>query len=148
MRFAKVQRVEARTFLQRQDAFVALIVDAISSIPVDLLPAGKLLFEDYRATESSDGYFRFFAGANGEFTVLIEVASLRRSGWFGRRWYEVQANVGQPGLLHQAWRLMETGSGLDRYQQTSEDEMPVARLAKAFGREVISNLPGFRVFLQ
>jgi hypothetical protein len=149
MRFAKVLRVEARSFLQRQDAFVALIIDAIGSIPVDLLPPGKLLLEDFRADDNSDGYLRFFAGADGQFTVLVEVASLRRSGWFGRRWYEVGANVGQPGLLHQAWALLQTGSGLDRYQQASEDEMPLEKLARAFaGREVIGNIPGGRICLQ
>jgi hypothetical protein len=152
-RFAKVLRVEAKAFLQRQNAFVALVIDAISSIPANLLPTGTLLLEDFRAADDSDGYLRFLEGVDGEINVLVEVASWRRSGWFGRRWYEVKANDALPeGLFQEAWNLLQTGSGLDRYQQLSADEMPdghLVKLAKLFvGRKVIGTTPGGRIHLQ
>src|SRR5437660_979468 len=147
--FAQMLRVQAKAFLQRQDAFVASVIAAIGSVPADLLPAGELLLEDYRADDNSDGYLRFLGGADGQLTALVEVASLRRSGWFRGRWYEVRANVGLPeGSLHEAWDLLQTGSGLDRYQPPSEDEMTCARLASLIGRPVISNMPGGRIRLQ
>jgi hypothetical protein len=141
-------RVEAATFLQRQDAFVASIIEALGSTPLELLPAGNLLLEDYRADENSDGYFRFLGGADGRIKVLVEIASLRRTGWFRGRWYEVMANVGLPdNSLRPACDLLQTGSGLEQYSPPPADEMPSAQLAKAFGRPVIGNFPGGRIRL-
>jgi len=148
-RFTQVFRVEAKAFLQRQDAFVAAVIAAIGSLPEHLLPAGELVLEDYRADQDSDGYLRFLGGADGRLTALVEVASLRRSGWFRGRWYAVRANVGLPeGSLHEAWELLETGSGLHRYQPAPDDEMPCGRLAGLLGRPVIGNMPGGRIHLQ
>ena len=148
-RFTQVLRVDAKAFLQRQDAFVTSVIAAIGSLPAELVPDGNLLLEDYRADGNSDGYLRFLGGADGRLTVLVEVASLRRSGWFRRRWYEVGANVGLPqGSLQQAWDLLRTGSGLDWRQPTPDDEMPCARLARLIGRPVLGNMPGGRIYLQ
>jgi hypothetical protein len=148
-RFAHVLRIEAKAFLQRQDAFVASVIAAIGSTPVNLLPAGHLLLEDYRADDNSDGYLRFLGGADGRTTVLVEVASLRRSGWFRGHRYEVKANVGLPKeSLNEAWRLLQTGVGLEQYQKPSEHEMLCDQLTKVFGREVYGNIPGGRICLQ
>jgi hypothetical protein len=81
--------------------------------------------------------------------VLVEVESLRRSGWFRGRWYDVMANVGLPeGSLQEAWDLLQTGAGLDRYRPSPDDEMPFAQLARLIGRPVSGNMPGGRIRLQ
>lgn len=147
-RFARACRVEAKAFLHRQDAFVAAVVAAIGSTPVDLLPAGVLVLEDYRAVDGSDGYLRFLGGAGGPITVVVEVASVRRSGWFRGRWYDVMANIGLPdGALDEAWDLLQTGAGLGRYPDAPGDERPSGQLARLLGRPVMGNVPGGRIRL-
>jgi hypothetical protein len=144
-----VIRVEADAFLQRQDAFVASVIAAIGSLPGDRLPPGTLVLEDYRADHNSDGFLRFLGGAGGKLTVLVEVISLRRSGWFRGRWYDVMANVGLPeGSLQEAWDLLQTGAGLDGYRPPPDDEIPFAQLARLIGRPVSGNMPGGRICLQ
>jgi hypothetical protein len=148
-RFADAFRVEARAFLQRQDAFVALVIGAIGSLPADLLPAGQLVLEDYRADQCSDGYLRFFGGADGRISVLVEVASVRRSGWFGGGSYEVMANARLPECsLDAAWGLLRTGAGLDQYRPGPEDQIPCGKLARFLGRPVIGNVGGERISLR
>jgi hypothetical protein len=147
--FATVFRAEAAAFVHRQDAFVASVIEALGSTPPDLLPAGNLLLEDYRADETSDGYLRFLGGTDGKITVLVEVACLRRSGWFRGSWYEVMANVGLPDdLLRPAWDLLQTGAGLEGYSPPPADKMPFGQLASKIGRPVIGNMPGARIRLQ